>query len=355
MKTTSVCTAVAGLLLGLTVLMCACREEPERKNAAPNKEPLVIGLSMGGVRMERWRKDETIIMDTASELGASVVSYSANENAALQNEQAENLIIQGVDVLIVIPYDSEAASKIIPIAHAAGVPVIAYDRLINHCDLDYYISFDNEKVGEYEALHVLNRLDPSRRNRVAYIGGSDKDNNSHLFRKGSMKLLQTAVSNGLVEIVGDTFTENWSAQNAYADMKRILEKHPDVDGVVAANDATASGVIQALADMNLAGKVPVSGQDAELGACRRIVNGTQVVTVYKPLSKLGRAAVELAIALARGTPVNVNSTVFNGTRDVPSILLESVAVTRDNIQQTIIQDGFHSYQDIYGQDDDAAE
>jgi D-xylose transport system substrate-binding protein len=305
--------------------------------------------------MERWRKDEKIIMDTAAELGASVVSYSASENAVLQNEQAENLIIQGVDVLIVIPYDSEGAAEIIPAAHAAGIPVIAYDRLINNCDLDYYISFDNEKVGEYQARHVVDRLDSSRRNRVAYIGGSDKDNNSHMFRKGSMTVLQAAVSNGWLEIVGETFTEDWSAQNAYADMKRILEKHPDVDGVVAANDTTASGVIQALEDVSLAGKVPVSGQDAELGACRRIIKGTQTVTVYKPLSKLGRAAVELAVALARGAPVNVASTVFNGKKDVPSMLLESVAVTRENMEETVIQDGFHTHQEVYEGDHEKTE
>ena len=309
--------------------------------------PVVIGFSMGGIRMERWKKDEQIIVRLARERGAQVISFSANDNPELQNDQAENLIIQGVDVLLVVPYDGEKSARIVEMAHRAGIPVIAYDRIIRNCELDYYVSFDNEKVGEYQAQGVLDALDPSRTNRLAYIGGSPLDNNSYQLKRGAMRVIEPEVAQGRAIVVLETFTRDWSSQNAYVDLREFLAAGGRVDGVVAANDATASGVVQALREQGLAG-IPVSGQDADLAACRRLVEGTQQMTVYKPLERLGAAAVELALQVARGGAVPADTTVNNGACEVPTILLESVPVTRANLDETVVRDGFHSRASIYG-------
>lgn len=328
---------------------CGGSEKLEAPPVEPTSvlKPVVIGLSLSGDRLARWKMDEQIIRDRARELGASVVSLSANENSDIQNDQAENLIIQGVDILLVVPHDAEKSSKIVEMAHNAGISVIAYDRIIRHCALDYYVSFDNVKVGRYQALGVIAALDPNRKNRLAYIGGSPKDANSALLKQGAMKVLKPLLKKRRVTLELETFTKDWSSQNAYLDLTKFLSEGGSVDGIIAANDSTASGVIQALAKQGLSG-IPVSGQDAELAACQRLVQGTQTMTVYKPLRLLGNTAVDLAMQVVRGLPVETSSSVNNGLRPVPSILLESIPVTRANLNDTVIRDGFHSYDDVYG-------
>ncbi len=327
---------------------CGGSESPPPP-AAPDaaSQPVMIGFSQGGVRLERWIKDEQSIINRARELGASVLSLTALENPDLQNNQAENLIIQGVDVLVVVPQDSEKSARIIELAHKAGIPVIAYDRIIRNCALDYYVSFDNVKVGEYQAAGVIAALDPDRTNRLAYIGGSPVDANSAQLKQGAMRVLQPLLASGKATLELETFTADWSAQNAYQDMKNFLDAGGRVEGVVAANDATASGVIQALHEYGLPA-LPVSGQDAELGACQRVAQGTQIVTVYKPIDQLGRMAAEMAVQVARGLPVPVNASVNNGFHDVPSVLLESISVNRENLNDTVVRDGFHTHAEVFG-------
>ena len=333
------------------VLLAGCGG-PEKSISPPAgpaaaAQPVMIGFSQGGVRLERWKKDEQSIVDRARELGANVISLTALENPDLQNNQAENLVIQGVDVLVVVPQDSEKSSRIVELAHKAGIPVIAYDRIIRNCALDYYVSFDNVKVGEYQAAGVIAALDPNRANRLAYIGGSPVDANSAQLKQGAMRVLQPLLDSGKATLELETFTADWSAQNAYQDMKHFLDEGGRVDGVVAANDATAGGVIRALHEFGLSA-IPVSGQDAELGACQRVAQGTQTVTVYKPIAQLGRMAAEMAVQAARGLPVPVNASVNNGFRDIPSVLLESISVNRENLKDTVVRDGFHSYEEVFG-------
>ncbi len=310
-------------------------------------KPVMIGFSQGGVRLERWKKDEQSIVKRARELGATVITLTALENPDLQNNQAENLVIQGVDVLVVVPQDSEKSARIVELAHQAGIPVIAYDRIIRHCALDYYVSFDNVKVGEYQAEGVIAALDPDRTNRLAYIGGSPVDANSAQLKQGAMKVLKPLLNSGKVTLELETFTVDWSVQNAYQDMKNFLDAGGRVDGVIAANDATASGVIQALREHGLPA-IPVSGQDAELSACQRVAQGTQAVTVYKPIDQLGRMAADMAVQIARGLPVPVNASVNNGLYDIPSVLLESISVNRENLNDTVIRDGFHTHEEVFG-------
>ena len=332
----------------LAAILAGCGNKDDAPPPPPSPSPITIGFSMGGVRMERWKKDEKILIDRARSMGVQVISLMAVENPDLQNDQAENLIVQGVDVLLVLPKDSEKSARIVEMAHKANVPVIAYDRIILDSPLDYYVTFDNEKVGEYQARGVVDALPPDARPaRIAYVGGSPADNNSVLLKRGSMRVLAPLVDSGAVSIVLETSTKDWSAQNAYLDFKAFLDAGGRADGVVAANDATASGVVQALAECGIQG-VPVSGQDAELTACQRVARGTQALTVYKPLAKLGEVAVDLAVRVARGLPVKTNASIHNRHRDVPSIFLESIPVTRDNLADTVVRDGFHSFEDVFG-------
>lgn len=308
-------------------------------------DKIVIGFSLDTLQEERWERDRDLFVERAKELGAEVNVQSANSDDAKQIAQAENLISQGVDVLVVVPHNADAAAAIVEKAHAAGIKVLSYDRLIKNSDVDLYVSFDNERVGEMQAQAIV---EAAPTGKYVYIGGSDTDNNAHLFKKGAFNILQPKIDAGEIEIVYDQWTKDWNPANALANMENALTANNNaIDAVVAANDGTAGGVIQALTAQGLAGQIPVSGQDAELAAAQRIVEGTQTMTVYKPIRELARASAELAVKLAKGEEIETDSKVNNEKIDVPSILLDPIAVNKDNIDDTIIADGFHTKEDVY--------
>ena len=233
---------------------------------------------------------------------------------------------------------------IIDDAHKAGIKVIAYDRLINNPALDYYVSFDSVKVGKYEAQGIV---DVAPKGNFAYVGGSDVDANASLVKEGAFSVLQPRIDSGDIKLVFNESTPGWSQEIAYKNIKNFLAQGGSLDAVVAANDSTAAGVIQALEEAGLAGKVPVSGQDAALSALQNIVTGTQTVTVYKPLKDLAFKAAEMAVGIASGKQIETTGTTANGTVRTPSYLLDVVAVTKNNIEQTVIKDGFHTAAEIY--------
>lgn len=304
-----------------------------------------IGFSMDTLQEERWQKDRDLFVAMAEKLGATVEVQSANSDDAKQIAQAENLISQGVDVLVVIPHNADASAAIVEKAHEAGIKVLAYDRLIRNSDLDLYVSFDNERVGEMQA-EAITKLVP--KGKYVYIGGSETDNNALLFKKGAFNILQPLIDKGDIEVVYDQFTKDWNPANALANMENALTANNNqIDAVVAANDGTAGGVVQALAAQGLAGKIPVSGQDAELAAVQRIVEGTQTMTVYKPIKLLAEMAAELAVKMAKGEPFETDGVIHNGKIDVPSVLLDPISVDKSNIDDTVIADGFHSREDVY--------
>ena len=312
----------------------------------PAVKPVVIGLSLDTVREERWQRDRDMFVAHAESLGAKVLVQVANNDDARQNAQAENLLTQGVDVLVVAPHNSESAATIVASAHRAGVPVIAYDRLINGADLDLYISFDNLRVGELQAEYAVAR---KPRGNYVLIAGAPTDNNARLFHEGQMKVLKPHVDRGDIRIVGDQWSNDWQPVEALKIMENALTRNGNrVDAVVVSNDGLAGGAIQALAEQKLAGTVLVTGQDAELSACRRVVAGTQSMTVYKPIRALAARGAEVAILLARKQPVpDATRTLHNGFKDVPCILIAPIAVDRDNVASTVVADGFHALADVY--------
>ena len=312
----------------------------------PSSGKIKIGLSLDTLKEERWQHDRDLFVAKAKEMGVDVLVQAANSNDALQNSQAENLLTEGVNVLVVVPHNGKSCATIVEAAHKSGVPVIAYDRLIMDSDLDLYISFDNVKVGEYQADYLVKR---KPKGNYVLIGGAPTDNNALLFRKGQMNVLEPLVKNGDIKIVADQWADDWLPVKALQIMENALtQNHNNVDAVVVSNDATAGGAIQALAEQNLAGKVLVSGQDADIAGCQRIMAGTQSMTVYKPIKRLAEKAAEIAVAMANKQPLtDPTSTVNNGKKDVTSILLEPVEVDKANMDSTVIADGYQKKEDVY--------
>ncbi len=311
----------------------------------------LIGLSMDTLKEERWIKDRDIFVSKAAELGADVLVQAANGDDTRQIQDIEALLSRGVDVLIVVPHNGAAMAKAVTLAHDAGVPVISYDRLITGADVDLYVSFDSVRVGEAQARFLLEKLKAKGpgKHRIVRIHGAKTDHNALLFKQGQDNLIVPAVALGEVEVVHEDWAENWTPENAKKIMNAALTKHgTSIDGVLAANDGTAGGAVQALLEEGLAGKVIVTGQDAELAACQRILAGTQAVTIYKPVEKLAARAAVAAYKLAKGKPVIASAEVDNGKVKVPAIMLDVIAVTKDNINETIVRDGVHVRSALYG-------
>ena len=327
-------------------LALACGRKAAQDGGGEADDTITIGFSMDTLKEERWQRDRDLLVKRAEELGARVLVQAANGNDALQNSQAENLLTQGVDVLLVAPHNGKTAATIVEAAHKAGVPVIAYDRLILDSDLDLYVTFDPVRVGELQAAYAVKRRPQGN---YVLIGGAPTDNNALLLRQGQMSILKPYLDRGDVKVVSDQWAKEWQPIEALKIMENALTRNNNqVDAVVVSNDGTAGGAIQALAEQKLAGKVLVTGQDADLAGCQRVVAGTQSMTVYKPIQRLAYKAAEVAILLARKQPVpDKTSPVANGRKDVPSILLQPIQVDKDNLLSTVVADGYQKLEAVY--------
>ncbi|GKU81978.1 sugar ABC transporter substrate-binding protein [Niallia sp. NCCP-28] len=320
------------------------KKEEAIKLISDEKKPY-IGFILDTLKDERWYKDKELFEEEVKDLGGQVKTLAANGLDDVQIKQAELLIKEGVDVLVVVPHNADIASEIIDMAHKNKVKVISYDRLIKNSKVDYYISFDNVKVGQLQASELIKK---KSKGNFAYIGGAESDNNALLFRQGAMKVLQPLIDKGDIRLVDDHYTEDWDPNIAKKNMKDALNKNNNkIDAVIAANDGIAEGVIESLNSAGLAKKVPVSGQDAELEAIRRIVKGTQTMSVYKPINLLATKSAEIAMKAATGEMIETDKKVNNGEIDVPSILLEPISVTKENIRETVIKDGYLTEKEVF--------
>ena len=337
-------------LFFLTFFVVSCVQAPKNENntgdgGKPKSGKIRIGVSMDTLKEERWQKDRDLFVKRAEELGAEVLVQSADGKDETQIKQAESLLAQGIDVLVVIPHNAEVAATIVDAAKRQNVPVISYDRLIRSSEPDLYISFDNEKVGEMQAKYLFER---APKGNYILIGGSQTDNNAQLLRKGQMNILQPAIDRGDIKIVADQWARDWLAEEALKHTENALTaNNNNVVAIVASNDGTAGGAVEALNAQKLGGKVLVSGQDADIAALQRIVAGTQSMTVYKPISQIAPRAAEAAVALAKKEKIQTTRTVNNGKADVPSILLEPIAVDKNNLDETVIKDGYQTREAIF--------
>jgi D-xylose ABC transporter substrate-binding protein len=333
---------LASVLIIILSILGACstdvKEEAttQKVKLSQDDSKIYVGFSLDTLAEERWYKDKDAFETTIKELGGEVKTLAANGIDSVQIKQAELLIAEGVDVLVVVPHNADVAAEIVDKAHKANVKVVSYDRLIKNADVDYYISYDNKEVGRLQANEILKKVN---KGNFAYVGGAETDNNAVLIREGALEVLQPYMDKGQIKLVFDKYTEGWEPKKAENNMVEALQQQKDnIQGVIAANDGTAGGVINALEKSNL--KVPVTGQDAEVAAIKRIVAGTQAMTVYKPIQPLAKNAAEIAMKAGKKEKINTTTTVNNGKIDVPSILLDPVAITKENIEETVIKDEF---------------
>ena len=305
-----------------------------------------VGLSLPTQREERWVKDGETMKAAAKAAGIDLRVQVTDNDAAKQVSQCENLISQGIKVLILAPHDASSASVIIDKATKAGIKVISYDRLVTDSTADYiYLSFDNVKVGELQGEFITKKVP---KGTYIVLAGSPTDNNAKLFRQGAMKFIKPLADKGDIKIVMDQFVKDWQPSEAQKLCEQALTANQNkIDAVLAPNDGTAGGCIQALAAQGLAGKVPITGQDAELSGAIRIVRGTQSITIFKDTRQLGKKAIEMAAELAAGKTVATNAVVNNGKKDVPSVLLTPYVVDKSNLDKLLIESGYLTKQAVY--------
>jgi D-xylose transport system substrate-binding protein len=292
-----------------------------------------VGVSWNNYQEERWAKwDEPALKAAIEAGGGTYVSNDAKSSAETQASNVENLISQGADVLVILAQDGTAIKPSVASAIANGVPVIAYDRLIEDADA-LYITFDNVEVGRMEAEAVFAEVPEGK---YVIIKGNAADANADFLRAGYEDVIGEAVAAGDIEIVGETYTDNWDPAIAQTQMEQFLTaENNEVDAVLSENDGMAGGVVAALEAQGLAGEIPVSGQDGDQAALNRVALGTQTVSVWKDARELGTAAGEAAIALcANPDPTTVAGTApftTPGGIDVTSILLTPIPITQENL------------------------
>ncbi|HTW32602.1 MAG TPA: substrate-binding domain-containing protein [Candidatus Sulfotelmatobacter sp.] len=322
-------------LLFLAVASC-CAQTPQ--------PTIKIGFSLEATKGERWQTDLDEFQLRAQQLGAQTITRSADGDDEVQFQQVNELLNSGIDVLVLLPHDSAKAVRIIDAAHTRHVPVISYDRLIPNPRVDLYIGFDLFSVGVLQAKYLTEH---APKGNYILLGGSPLDPNSKVVRAGQMKVLQPLIDRGDIKVLADIWVPEWSPTQAYILVAKALQdlKAP-LTAILASNDATAGGAIQALEDNKLSGQVLVTGQDADLAAVARLFDDTQLMTVYKPIPGEARAAAEAAVTLARHGNVETNATVPNGDQTTKAILLTPIAVTRLNARDTVFKDGFQKLETV---------
>lgn len=330
------CAAAMCFFLG-----CAGEAEQTAGETQEKEAEIQIGMSFDSFVIERWQRDrDAFVAKATKELGAEVNIQNAGGDPEQQIRQIQYLMDKNVDVLVIIPTDGEKISEAVQEAKKQGIAVIAYDRIIPDADVDLYISFDNQEVGRLMGESVAEAVGAG--GRVLMACGPLEDRNVPQVMEG----FQTVIQEAGLSVIGESHADAWLAETGYDFVRNFLETDTDVDAIMCGNDDIAGQVVRALSEQRLAGKVCVVGQDADLQACQRIVEGTQMMTVYKPVEKLATLAAEYAVALAEGGVIPVEKTFFDGSYEVPYVGLTPIAVTKDNMQ-VIIDDGFHLEEDIY--------
>lgn len=342
---------LVALIAALFIAGCVSAPDPGGANSGTSSVPsdgkVKIGFAMATLEEERWVRDKEAFEAHCKKMNVECVVTVANKSAEKQANDVDTLLTQGINVLIIAPHDATQAALMVDKAKAKGVPVISYDRLINSDKLDLYISHQVPVIGQKMAEYALASV-PKGNYLMVY--GDNKDNNSHIMKKAQLEVLQAAKDRGDIKIVGDQHATDWKAEEAMKIVENALtQNNNDIQAIIASNDGTASGAIAALSNKGLAGKVLVTGQDAQLSALQSIAEGKQTMTVYKPIIPLASGAVEAAIKLAKkeqltGTQMFMNDAI---SKEVPAILLEVQVVEKANLMQTVIKDGFAKYDDVF--------
>jgi D-xylose transport system substrate-binding protein len=305
---------------------------------------LQIGLSIEDMKGERWQTDLNSFEVRAKQLGTEVISRDAGGDADRQFQQVQDMIKAGIKVLVLLPRDTTKASRMVDAAKSANVKVISYDRLVQNSEVDLFVSFDRLEIGRLQAEYLVKQ---APRGNYVLIAGSPRDEGAKTLHDAQMSVLQPYINRGDIKVIADAYTEDWLPSDAYLFMLKAIDSaQGQIAAVLASNDGLAGGAIQALREHNLAGKVSVSGQDADLAAVICIAQGTQSMTVYKPIVNEAAIAAEEAVRLAKGEKAHADGTMSNGKMKVPTIMLKPVVVTKDNIKTTVVKDGFQTLKSI---------
>ena len=337
------------ILLVLTFASgCGSTGQVPEKAEQKEEDKLQIGLSFDSFVIERWLRDRDMFVSTAQSLGAEVNVQVAGGVVEEQISQIEYFIKKKMDVIVVIPIDGNALYDVLKEAKEKDIYVICYDRIVENINADLYITIDNEKVGTLMG-EALIKACPDGGNIFA-INGSPTDGNVAEVVKGFNK----ALKNSNLNIVYTGYCDNWLAELAGNHVNKGLEVTKDIVGVMCGNDDLASQAVKVLSENRLAGKVAVVAQDADLAACQRIVEGTQEMTVYKPIEQEANTAAEFAVALGKGEDITsrtgeykATETFNDGTYDIPYYSIDPIAVTDENMDEVIIDGGFHTKEDVY--------
>jgi D-xylose transport system substrate-binding protein len=333
--------ALLAIFMLCLLFSLGCKQEKQNLN---DDGIIKIGFIPETMTVERWQRDRDIFVAKAKELGAEVIVKNAYEDSELQIKIAKDMIYQGVDVLAIVAYDKDSLEETVKYAHDHDVKVIAYDRMIRNANVDLYITFDNFKVGELIGQSVINHVPEGD---YLILNGSETDNNAFMFNEGYMSKIQPLIDSGKINVVGETWIEAWRDEVSYEFVDEKIADNHTFDAVVAANDRVAEGAITALTENRMADGIYVTGQDAELAACQRIVEGIQDMTVYKPIYVLAEGAAEMAVKLAIGEDIGPCNTIFDGKYDIEYIAYEPIGVTVENLVDTVINDGFYTLEQVY--------
>lgn len=330
------------LLVPLIALLPAgCQTTTTYKN---DDGEIIIGFMTDTMTVERWARDRDIFVQKAEELGATVIVQNGYEDSERQKQIGMEMVDQGVDVLAVVAYDKDSLGELVKYAQSNNVKFIAYDRLIMNANVDLYISFNNYSVGRIMAQKAVQNVPEGN---YLILNGPETDNNVFMINSGCEDVLKPYVEDGRITIIGETFIDAWRDEVAYDYVSQKIDEGVHIDAIIAGDDRLAEGAVNALSENRLAGSVYVTGQDAELGACQRIVEGTQHMTVYKPISILAEGAAEIAVRMAKGESLEDVGTISDGTYNVPYIVYEPTPVTDENMADVIIKDGFYTLEQIY--------
>ncbi|MGL4392313.1 MAG: sugar ABC transporter substrate-binding protein [Fusobacteriaceae bacterium] len=303
---------------------------------------IVVGVSLPTQREERWVRDKKTMEEAAKKLGIDLKMQVSDADAAQQAQQVDNLLSQGIQVLILAPHDAKSAAALADKAKKEGVAVISYDRLITGTkSLDYYISHDNFQVGVLQATYIT-KLVP--KGNYMIFAGAPTDNNAKLFYDGAMSVIDPLIKKGDIKVINgkdrmSRSIDNWLPSNAQSMAENILSKNNNkVDAVIAPNDGTAGGIINALSAQGL--KVPISGQDSEVAAIKRIRDGQQTMTIFKNTNDVAKKAIEMAKDIVDKKKIVTNSAVDNGSFNVPSVLLTPSTIDKSNYKKVLVDTGY---------------
>ncbi|SIQ39196.1 xylose-binding protein [Alkalispirochaeta americana] len=333
------------LVVPMTFLSgCGIAQEEE---GSPVGKGVTIGFSVATDTfvIERWNKDIKIFSSAAGRLGAEVLLQTSAGGAQAQINQIRYLLDQDIDVLVVLPHDTAMLAGVVRTANDRRIPVISYDRLIQGVPVSAYVSFDNEEVGRLFGRALIEAVP---RGNYLVVNGAETDNNSYLLNQGLFQVLKAPLASGDISVVDEIWLQAWSSDEATERIRRVLDRTTDIDAIAAGNDQIANAAIQLLAERRMAGRVAVVGQDADLLSCQRVVEGIQLMTVYKPIQQLATRAAALAVDLAEGTLPEPDRYMDNGSgQEIPFFVEMPQAVFRHNMDETVIRDGFHSKEAVY--------